>query len=238
MNYSLALLLSFLILTPKALATEVSSPNYKLEIGDFNITSGKKPAKNQSEQANTTPAPNIYPESGYIMKTGYPSGIADETFGFSIEPNLVKFSPLYPDQPLSQDVALTVRVPKNGGYQILAQANDLLKNSSNDIINQVRCDDPIDPCNPSHAGFWNSPLTHGYGFTVLGEDSLEDFDHAKRFRPFALLSKGEGGIQIAASLRRTLGKRISTLRLKINTPEDQPTGLYQNTLQLVAMPSF
>lgn len=228
----------FLIFPGSVSAQELSSPNYKLEFGNFSMTSGTKSSElYQIRDTVGQTASEVYGSSGYILKAGagYTTGTA--AFRFTIDQTSIHFPSLYPDQPQTADLVLQVFLGAASGYQILTAATDDLKSREGSIIAATHCDDPTDPCKPTQARPWTSPLTYGLGFSVSGSDSSADFENGKLYRPFANLGLGNSSVQILSGDAKDK-EHLATLRVKINISEDQSAGIYQNTLRFAALPGY
>lgn len=220
------------------MASELSSPNYKLQFGDFAVTSGTKSSETyQLRDIVGQTANSIYSDSGYILKAGWLNLTEKEAFGMTIDPNAIRFAPLYPDQPIEKELKISVVIGGASSFQVLAAELDLLKSSQGNTVANTSCDDSLKSCTVDQAATWTSSLTHGFGYRVKGADAPEDFSRSDAFRPFATLSLGQSpAVLLQSNISKSPHNNI--IYLKINIGEEQPSGVYQNQIQFTAIPGY
>ncbi len=234
------MLIVILLLTACMIAPVHAQDSYRLEYKQFNF---EVPTPNPTTDINpikTDQKPaSVYDDKGYIIKQGFDYLTSDQPFSFAFDPGVVDFGNLFPDQPVVKEVKLTIGLGGSPSYQVLALAHDNLKTQNQQQIKPVACDNKVtDACTPLKAAFWDKHSSYGFGFSVAGPDALADFNQGKRFRPFSKRSSEPQAVQILARYLPITDQVQNRLILKVNVAEDQPGGLYQNTLELLALPGY
>lgn len=246
-KYIIASALGIVILGPffPVYAQNLSSPNYHLELGNISFDGPTNAPQPREVGLPIHPVKQeepkeLYDDKGYFVQEGFSYLNQDQAFTLTIQPTLISYDSLFPDQPLLKEVKLTINPGGSDSYQVLAALNGSLKTKSSQTIASTTCDDPARPCSTSVAALWDSANTYGFGFTVKGEDTLPDFDNGHLFRSFADLHGKEAQlVQIINGLGTAAdSQRASTLRLKLNISENQPSGIYQSSLVFLALPSY
>ncbi len=222
-------------LIPTAHAETLTSPNYKVRLGNFNMTSGMK----DSTSYNLTDtvgqiAADFFSSSGYHVKAGFQYIYTLYDFSFAISSLALDLGTLTPNTFSSDTNTLTVTSPGNG-YSVSAQQSAKLTSSNGDTIPDTTCDSGT--CTDSNAGVWTTATNNGFGFNLSGSDVSTDFVGATYFRPFADASLAEPAQTIMSS--STAGKnRTATVTYKVSPTGSQAAGTYTTQIIFTATPVY
>ena len=227
------------------LAQSFDSASYHIDWGNFNMTSGKKTSTNyQLTDTVGQNAPGKFTSSGYIVKSGF-QYIYDsmEKFSFSISDLSIDFGSLTPNVGSSQSNTISITTPSGRGYQIMAIANKPLSTLSSSTIPDTNCDTS---CSISSSGVWTTSSKYGFGFNTIGINSSgvatnigtsSYFTDSTYFRPFAATSRAESP-QIIMSEDSPVKNRSARITYKVNISNNQPSGDYENLINLIAVPKY
>ena len=230
------LLILFSVFTPSAHAqSTMDSTNYKIRLGNFNITSGLK----SSATYNLTDtvgqiAAEFFSGSGYHVKAGFQYIYTLYNFSFSISSLAIDLGTLTTNTFSTANHTLTVTAPGNG-YSVSAFETNKLMNPNGDTIPDTTCD--AGTCTETAAGVWTTPTNNGFGFNMTGNDISADFVGSSYFRPFPDVSVSE----IPATIMTTsaAGKnRIATVNYKVSRGGTQSAGTYTTQIVFVATPVY
>jgi len=248
-NYKFFLILSlpiiYHLLSTISFAQNFTSPNYQIQFGNFNMTSGKK---NSSSYTLTDTvgqnAPGKYSSTGYTAKAGF-QYIYDtlEKFSFSISDLDLPFGSLTPNVGSTQSNIITITTPSGHGYEILAIANHPLLANDN-TIPDTSCDN--NDCNKTTSAPWTLPTAYGFGFNALGINTSgvvtnigtsNYFTDSTYYRPFSSQSAGDLP-QVFMSENIPVKEHLAKITYKINISHDQASGTYSNNINLIAIPKY
>jgi len=228
-----------------SLAQSFDSASYHIDWGNFNMTSGKKTSTNyQLTDTVGQNAPGKFTSTGYVVKSGF-QYIYDtlEKFSFSISDISIDFGSLTPNVGSTQSNIITITTPSGHGYQVMAITNKPLSSISSTTIPNTNCDTS---CSISSSGVWSSSSRYGFGFNTIGINSSgvatnigtsSYFTNSTYFRPFAATSRSESP-QIIMSEDNPVKNRSARLTYKINISTNQPSGDYENLINLIAVPKY
>lgn len=239
MTNILLFLIIFLSFPNQSLAQQFDSDNYRIEWGNFNMTSGKKSSSNYSLTDTVGQnAPGAYQRNGYQIKSGFQYIYDTFTdFSFSISDYEIDFGSLTPDVATTATNIITITTPSGHGYQILAHQNQPLTNQSGSTIPDTICDSS--DCSQSQAGLWVNSSTYGFGFNAQGIGTSNYFQTQDHFRQFADYSANPPEInQIIMSEDSPVTNRSATISYKVNVSTIQPAGKYQNYIIYTAVPKY
>src|SRR3989338_8804478 len=97
-----------------AAAQVMSSENFVLQGGNFNMTSGNKESQNfKLSDVVGQVAAGVFTSKGFIINAGFLNGAAGTFLNFSVSPTLADFGQLTSDTPVTRD--LTIKIA-NGNY--------------------------------------------------------------------------------------------------------------------------
>lgn len=254
-SYILILVLFFLFLgicfleipkiLPKIFGQSFTSSSYNIDWGNFNMTSGKKSSTNyQLTDTVGQNAPGKFTSSGFTVKAGF-QYIYDsmEKFSFSIDDLSIDFGSLSPSVGTSQSNTITITTPSGKGYEILAIANKPFSNINSGTIPDTNCNSG---CSISSSGIWTNNSSYGFGFNAIGINSSSVatnigtstyFPNSTYYRPFAATSRGESP-QVIMSENSPVKDRSAKITYKINISTYQPSGDYENLINLIAIPKY
>ncbi|MFA5828550.1 MAG: hypothetical protein WC841_04320 [Candidatus Shapirobacteria bacterium] len=217
-------------------AQRFSSDSYIIDMGNFNMTSGKK--SSTTYQLTDTVgqfAPGKFSlDGGYIVKSGF-QYIYDLLFDFSFKINnpdlAINFGTLTPDIGTTQSHTVTVSSPSGHGYDIYVLENHpLTLVGSQTTIPDTSCDQATS-CTVSSSNVWNSPTAYGFGYNVSGIGATY-FPTSSHYRPFAT----SGHIFMSENVPSR--SRTASITYKVNILATQSAGNYENAITFIAIPKY
>ena len=237
LNLSLYLLVSTSVSQAQ---TIMSNDQYEIHQGNLNSFSGK--ITDSNFKLGTTGgnfAPGTYSGQNYTITTGLPSTTSVKPFSFSISSLFVDFGPLNPGAPVTRTNIIDVSAGSANGYSVLAyQDHPLQDKESKQIIADSTCDDGT--CDEAEASTWSNILTFGVAYrcdNIEGFGCLSDFDNKTYFKQFSSLDSKEKAQPIMRS-RTPVESNEAEITYKINIPPTQASGVYENTITYIAIPSL
>ncbi len=221
--------------TAKAQA-EITSPNYIIQMPNFNSGAGIPTSTNYSVSSTIGQnAAGLFSSNGYRVKSGFQYIYSIIPFSFTISSISVDLGHLTPQTPSTVSQNLKVSSGGAGGYQVKASEDHPLKSSSSaTTIPDTTCDSS---CSESVAGVWASTSKYGFGFNMSGNDIPADFSGLTYYRQFADRSISETPQIVMSSIYVGRGRQ-STVTYKVNISGIQSSGAYKNTIMYTAIPSY
>jgi hypothetical protein len=222
---------------PKVLAQTMSNANYILRFGNFNTAAGK--ASTGGFTLNITvgqTAPGLYTGTNFKIRAGFQYINSIIPFSFKISQTNIDFGSLSPTIASTRTNTLTVSNGSAFGYAVTASENHpLLVPSSGKNIPDTTCDSGA--CTNTSPGAWTLPGTYGFGYTctnLSGTDCISGFSNGTNFAPFAA---SPSAVAVMSSIN--VGRnRQSQITYKVNVSNTQTAGIYTNTINFIATPSF
>ena len=220
------------------LSQTFDSTSYHIDFGNFNMTSGTKRSVNYKLTDTVGQnAPGQYDKNGYTIKAGfqylYEQGIP---FSFKINNLDLDFGTLIPDIGSTMTNTLTINSPLSFGYEILTIANHPLSTiGDNSTIPDTKCDTNI--CSDSVEGIWVKSSTYGFGFNASGDGTSSHFTDSNYFKRFANGSLNENPKTIISENNKAIN-HSALITYKINISSDQRFGVYQNSINFIAIPKY
>jgi hypothetical protein len=219
--------------------TEVTSPNYIIQLPGFNSGAGIPVSTHYSISSTIgQTTQGIASSSGYLVRSGFQYIYSIIPFSFSISSISINFGNLLAQSPVPISETLTVSSGGAGGYQVKASENHPLKASSSAAtIPDTSCDTS---CDETTAAAWILNTKYGFGFNMSGDDiptGPTGFAGLTYYRQFADRSISEVPQIVMSSIY--VGKsRQSTVTYKVNIAGTQPAGVYNNVIEYTALPSY
>jgi len=245
-NLTIIVLLS-LFLSKKINAQSFSSSSYKINWGNFNMTSGKKTSANyQLTDTVGQNAPGQYDQTGYTIKAGF-QYIYDTIFYFSFQINdlSIDLGTLSAGSTSTDTNTITITSPSGHGYQIMAHQNHPLAiNNSGTTIPDTICDNGT--CTESQSDTWTNSSIYGFGFNTIGINNSGVATHVGTsayfadetyYRQFADHSLDEAN-QIIMSEDSAVQNHQARVTYKTNISSIQAAGNYQNAITFTAVPKY
>lgn len=223
------------VIAPLVRAETLTSPNYKIRLGNFNMTSGTK----SSTSYNLTDtvgqiAAHFFSSSGYHVKAGFQYIYTLYNFSFAISSLALDLGTLTSNTFSTASNTLTVTAPGQG-YSVSALQTRKLTNISGNTIQDTTCDSGT--CTETSAGVWTTATGNGFGYNVNGNDVAPDFIGSTYFRPFPDLSLSEPAATIMTSA--AAGKnRTANITYKVSPPGSQASGVYTTQIIYIATPVY
>lgn len=220
-----------------ARAQEMNSQNFKIQGGNFNMTSGNKASQNYklSDVVGQISA-GIFGSKGYIIQSGFLNSAAGEVFSFSVNPNIVDFGTIMPQIPLEKKIRITIANGNTPGYSVRVSQNQKLATLAGAEIPNTICDTETKnpPCTVAQASKWIKNTTYGFGYRMEGKTVPQEFLKDNLYRPFPSTKLGEQ----ASIIMKTQAKKVvdqGNMTLRLNVDKSQPVGQYRNVLSFTAM---
>lgn len=232
----LVFLISYFVFAKQSLAETLTSPSYKIRMGNFNMTSGMKSSASYSLTDTVGQiAAEFFAGAGYHVKAGFQYLYTLYPFSFSISSLAINFGALSPNTFTTASHTLTVTAPGQG-YSVTAyETNKLTKSGSSDTIPDTTCDSGL--CAESAATVWTTATNNGFGYNATGNDVAADFLDSTYFRPFPDLSLAESPATVMTSA--SAGKaRTATITYKISPSAIQAAGDYSTQIVYIATPVY
>lgn len=218
-------------------AQEMSSPNFKIQGGNFNITSGEKSSGKYklTDTVGQTIA-NQFASKGYVIQSGFQNSFLGSTFNLTISPTSIDFGQLFPGSFNEKNMNVRVANGQTPGYIIKFAQNHLLTFVSGSTIANTACNlDTKKICSKEKASQWSDVKVYGFGYRVIGKTAANDFDKEQYFRPFPSTDNNEEPVTIMESKQKNANDSAGII-LRVNPSSSQPVGLYTNTLTFEAIP--
>lgn len=222
--------------SPVRAQAEVTSPNYIIQMPNFNSGAGIPTSSNYkvSSTIGQTVA-GLFSSAGYRVKSGFQYIYSIIPFSFTVSSTSINFGHLIAQTPSTATNTLTVSSGGAGGYQVKASEGSPLKiDSTATTIPDTSCDTS---CSETTAGVWTSTSRYGFGFNMSGDDIPADFTDTTYYRQFANRAGAESA-QIVMSSIYVGASRQSTVTYKVNISGVQQSGTYNNIITYTAIPSY
>ncbi|MBU3935461.1 hypothetical protein KJ909_02195 [Patescibacteria group bacterium] len=230
-------------------AQSFSSSSYRINWGNFNMTSGKKSSANYSLTDTVGQnAPGQFDASGYILKAGFQYIYTTfYQFSFQIDDLAIELGTLSAGSTSTDSNILTISTPSGHGYQIMAHQNHPLAiKGTNTTLPDTTCDNGS--CTESQSEIWTNIDTYGFGFNAIGINSsgvathigtsayFNDTDYYRQFADYSASPAEEN--QIIMSEDSAIQNRRARVTYKANISPLQPAGDYQNAITFTAIPKY
>lgn len=221
-------------------AQTMSNSNFILRFGNFNTAAGK--GSTGGFTLNLTvgqTAPGLYTGTNFKVRAGFQYIMSIIPFSFTISQTNIDFGPLSPTIASTRTNTLTVSNGSAFGYTVTASENHrLLVASSGQMIPDTTCNSGA--CNTTTAALWNDPNTFGFGYrcdNLSGTDCDPQFlppTNDNFYKPFAA-SPSAVAVMSSTNVGRN---RQAQITYRLNISNTQAAGLYTNTINFIATPSF
>lgn len=213
----------------------MKSDNFKIQGGNFNMTSGSKSSSNYSlaDVVGETAA-GIFASKGYVINGGFLSSAAATYLSLSVTPSLIDFGSLYPNLPEEKSIYIKVKTGDTVGFTVRTIENYPLKTAFQAVIPDTHCDENINPCLINRSAPWLKNVSYGFGYRMAGSAIVAGFENASHYRSFPALSRNEGAVPIMQqSGKKITAEAVMTVRLNIGP--NQPVGDYSNSISFSAL---
>ena len=217
-------------------AQEMSSQNFKVQGGNFNMTSGEKSSCNfkLSDIVGQTAA-GQFSSKGYYLQAGFQNSALGSIFSFTVSPTIIDFGLLTPDLPVVKSLQLTIANGDVLGYQVAVSENQPLSTTAQAEIADTVCDAENDiPCSAGKSAKWIDNKSYGLGYHVFAKTAPQDFADDNSFRPFPSSSRNETQVVILQSQSKNV-KDSALMTVKVNIGPNQPVGNYRNVINFTAV---
>lgn len=228
-----------MILFPQnVLADNLKSPAYEIQMGTINITGGEKTSSTYklSDTVGQT-FQGKFSSTGYVILAGFQYIHSLIPFSFKISNLDLNYGSLVPGTPSLLSNILTVTTGSAYGYSVKTiEDHPLRLSDGSTTIPDTACD-LATPCLPTDANIWSDNTRYGFGFNIQGTDvDTGDFVNANYYRPFPVQNIDQPTVVMSRSGVAT--DSAATVTYKVNVTGNQAAGIYQNSIQFIAIPSF
>lgn len=217
-------------------AQEMQSQNFKIQGGNFNMTSGNKASQNYklSDVVGQTAA-GLFASKGYLIQAGFLNAAAGEALSFSVYPSVADFGNLTPNNPVERSLRITIGNGNATGYSVRVSENQPLSTLAGAEIADTVCNSGKDgACTIISAAKWSDNSSYGFGYKISGRTIPQDFNKESFYRPFPATRRNENPILIMQSAAKKVVDQ-ATMTLRINIGPNQPVGQYRNVLSFSAL---
>lgn len=230
------LVIILLIFAKPAHAETLESTNYKIRLGNFNMTSGVKSSSNYHLTDTVGQiAAEFFASSGYHVKAGFQYIYTLYNFSFSLSSLAIDLGTLSPNTFATASHTITVSTPGQGYSVTTFETSKLTKVGGSATIPDTTCD--AGTCTETSATPWITATNNGFGYNVTGDDHATDFVSATYFRPFPDNSMSETPAPIMTS--SVAGKnRVGTVNYQVSPSSGQAGGTYQTQVIYIATPVY
>ncbi len=225
-----------------AYAQTMTNGSYTIEEGNLNSFAGQATGTNYTvTDTGGGLAPGIYSGPNYKIRANFGYGgeaSSSGAFSFSISNTAISYGTITPGEPITRANTLTVS-SSNAGYQITASENHPLEGATNATIPNTTCDSGN--CTQAISGIWASLLTYGFGYRCdnlnSSSDCAQGFTTTNYYKSFANTQASQTPQAIMTN-STPVTNHAGQISYKLNISGSQPSGLYQNAIQYVAVPSL
>lgn len=221
-------------------AENMESGSYKIQFGNFNITSGEKSSAsyNVTDTVGQTGAGPYgqYGVSSYFVGGGFQYIYQIDRFSFRISKLGIDLGTLTPGIHHTDAHNIAITTGGGSGYTVYAyEAHPLRNQLTPDIIPDTTCDSGT--CSHTTAGVWIDTDIPGFGYSLSGDDIPGDFTDSTYFRSFADFSNGDP-MQVMMSSNNVANNRTATVTYKAGVSGNQAGGNYETNIVFIAVPGF
>ncbi len=200
------------ILTLPASAGDLSGSGYIIKMGTINIVSGT--VENSTYKPSTT-------------GSGFQYSRDSEPFSLTLNTDSINLGTVIANTFAKTNATLTVTGAGVHGYTVKAIENHPLQiGESPSTIPDTVCD-PKEKCTANHAAPWTSTSSYGFGYSL----------DQTNFQPFANNSLNQVPVALMSNPKST-AKDTANLTFQANISPTQGDGLYENSIQFIALPSY
>ncbi len=244
----LFLLFLFLLSKKNIIAQSFSSASFRIQWGNFNMTGGTKKAPSGLTLTDSVGqnAPGQFNSSGFIVKSGFQYAYDTlSKFSFQIDKLSLNFGTLVPNVGSTQSNIITISTPSAKGYEILAMEDHPLNIfQTNNNIPDTTCD--AGTCSETVSGVWTGTTSYGFGMNAIGINTSgvatgvgtsSIFTNNTYFRQFANFQAGENN-QVIMTESNSVKDHSARITYRIVIDKPQAAGLYQNSINFVAIPKY
>jgi len=178
----------------------------------------------------------LYKGTNYTLRSGFEYVHSLEHFSFSISQTKIDFGILSPTNLTTRTSILTVNNNSANGFIVSAQENHQLA-SQGSLIPNTTCDNGL--CTDTVSDIWKNSLAFGFGYScqVIRKancgNGLGSLDHFKQFTNASISPNA----QTIMSGSMGTNQQVN-ITYQINVPGSQSPGVYTNTIQYIAIPTF
>lgn len=230
-------LLTLLGAPPVLNAQWMSSQDYLIQLGNFNLTSGTKSGGGYTvtDTVGQTAA-GEFTGSGYIVKAGFQYLYTLPRFSFRILDLSIDLGELSDDafSTATNELVITTR---SAGYSIRAIADHPLRKQGGAGAATIQDTDCDSSCTISSAAPWVNTTNKGFGFNAAGTHKSTDFTDTTYFRPFASKADGDTAQTIASHTSIVKDDSI-TITYKAVISGNEEGGEYSTGITYIAIPSY
>ena len=223
-----------------ALAENLESSSYRIQFGNFNVTSGEKSSSsyNVTDTVGQTGSGPYgqYGVSSYFVGGGFQYIYQIDRFSFRISKIGINLGTLTPGIHNTDSHTITITTPGASGYSVYAyEAHPLRHEDGVEAIPDTTCN--AGTCSQTTAQLWTTLTIPGFGFNMSGSDIPADFVSTSYFRQFANAAAAEP-MQVVMSSPNVALNKTATVTYKAGVIGNQAAGNYETNIIFVAVPGY
>lgn len=233
-------ILSLSLCARTVLAENMESGSYKIQFGNFNITSGEKSSAsyNVTDTVGQTGAGPYgqYGVSGYFVGSGFQYIYQIDNFSFRLSKIIIDLGTLTANVHNTDSHTISITTRGGSGYQVYVYESHPLRHTDGiTTIPDTTCNSGT--CSYTTAGVWTTQTVPGFGFNVSGNDVASDFVNSTYFRSFANAAANQP-MQSIMSSSNIANNRTATVTYKVGVTGSQAEGVYMTNINYVAVPGY
>lgn len=220
-----------------SLAERMTSDEYVIEFGNFNVTSGEKSGATYKVTDTVGQiAPGEYDGTGYVVKAGFQYIYPFRQLSLKLSKVTVSLGTLTASSFNTDTHTIIVDTNGAGGYALkVSEIHPLRLQGGTATVKDTLCDSGT--CDQTAAGSWTNASNDGFGFTLTGDDVAADFVSTNYFRQFADLSNSESAQTIMSGTGLSVN-RSATVTYKAAPSGTQAAGNYETLVTYQLIPTF
>ena len=237
LNIVFFLLFTIRSVPASAAAEFMSSPNYQLQGGNFDIIpqSSLPSGQQLNDQIGQIQA-QIFTSKGVLKNSGFVNGSAASSLNLAFSPISVHYGTFTPYLPIFKNITLNISSGQHNGFTVMVRQNNPLTALTGIKIPDTVCDDlKNNLCTIDQSNLWRDKQSFGLGYRVQDQTDPLSPSPKNYYRPFSSQSRNETPVIILESTDKNT-VHSAAIDLKLNISPQQPFGVYQNVINFIILP--
>lgn len=234
MKFLVSMLLTLLLITPKALyAQDLSNSEVRLELNPSPKTEKQKKEDVEIYKTISKTVNNQHDKTfgdKFTVTIPYFDDYNKLPLGITLSSENINFGKVTSGEPIVRTQKINIFSKGKKGYSVFTAQNHGLSSSSNIQIPNTSCDSGS--CTSVLSDKWNLPLTYGFGYTCENRETCNDSLQEGLYRRFASLESDES----YAVILNGIGTTETNIVYKLNISPTQAEDSYNNTVYYILTP--